>query len=188
MLESIIHVITSMRNSISQSNTTNPLNIISIVITACITAYFTRISDTRKLIYEKRASLYFEFYDEVEEILSNQRLVFNQEYLKMLCRYKPRLKLLTSDKSFLFFEDFFRFVLKECQNYSHWYTDNCPNQEDQPWFNEETDSWESDSIWKRFNEQDEQYKSKHTPTTEEINKHLIPLYTSMRNDLGSNIK
>ena len=78
---------------------TGGISIVSSIITALITLSLTHRNEVKKLVLEKRSTLYFEFYDVAEMLLHNNNKVYDSEYIKALLQFKPKMKLLSSKKT-----------------------------------------------------------------------------------------
>ena len=174
---------------------TGLLTISSSIITALITLKVTHRNEVKKHIWEKRAELYFEFYDEAEKLFYDRYRIYDKNFIKVLLKFKPKIKLLASDKTMDAFKSFYEFICKNYEEYRDFYIENDPREK--PEF-QETD-FDDDGVpyiichatgmdISDFESFLEEYKKKNVPNFETINKYINNMYKDMRNDLGSNIK
>ena len=76
------------------------LSFLTAIITTKVTSWLNHRNEVKKWLLEKRAELYFSFYDQIENVLRKPVLVFEKEYFEFLIRIKPQIKLLASPKTF----------------------------------------------------------------------------------------
>lgn len=163
--------------------------IISFVV-ALMTTKATHKNDVMKLVHEKRTTLYIEFYGKIEDLLLDHELVFDDDYYNTLVTYKPQMKLMSSDNTFSALKDFFNFVHDYYWRYGRYREQNSPYNDDrnlsydddgEPYY------FVSDEEEHEYGLMCKNYCEEHAPTTDEINSKLVPLYESMRKDLGSTL-
>ena len=169
-------------------------SIMSSIITAKVTTKINYDNDVRKEIREKRAELYFSFYDQVEEVLKKRIYIFDRKYFESLISVKPQIKLLASQKTFEAFRNYYEFVRgqvlsfeKFCNKYN---PENDPNRyeicTDDNGEEFEIDHMSPEKI-EEFERLKRQYQKEYKPDTDTITAYIEALYQSMREDLGSNI-
>lgn len=170
------------------------LSIITAIITTKVTAWSSHKNEVKKWLLEKRAEIYFSFYDQVELALKERKKVFDQEYLNSLIALKPQMKLIASKKTFKAFQSYYEFIQATVNEYEKFCAENDP-ESDLSRFNEVTldggEEYEECNItqWdiERFERQEEKYKQDHLPDNNKMSSYIEPLYRAMRKDLGSNI-
>lgn len=173
---------------------TGCLSILSAIITALISLALTHRNDVKKLILEKRASLYFDIYSELEKILNNPLKVFDEDYIVFLLSNKPKIKLLASTKTIEAFKSFFEFITQKYKEYKSFCYENDPRINRKFYRTFLNEEGEEDEEWLGTNfditcfEQDEKkFLAENVPSSETISKHITVIYEEMRKDLGSNI-
>ena len=174
---------------------TGGISIVSSIITALITLSLTHRNEVKKLVLEKRSTLYFEFYDVAEMLLHNNNKVYDGEYIKALLQFKPKMKLLSSKKTVKAFRRLFELITQKYEAYRTFCVENDPrNNPDflEQEFDEEgiefTICHATELEILSFENAAEKFKADNMPSKEEISKHITALYEQMRKDLGSNIK
>lgn len=164
----------------------------SAIVGGIIGAQTSRNNETRKIIRERRMELYFEFYSEIEVLINDRQTIFSTAYFNMLVKYKPKMKLLSSPETYNALERFYNYVRDVYYDYQHflWKTDpaNDPaftvtvyDEDGQPL--EET--FPPEEELEIFEAKIEKYKKEHVPTLKKINETFLPLYNSMRKDIGT---
>ncbi|WP_455558150.1 hypothetical protein [Agathobaculum hominis] len=154
-----------------------------------IDAHFKYKSQIRNDIYDKRYNLYFEFNEKaISPLYNNSRLVFDDKYIAILHLYSPQFQALASCEVLTDFEKFFQFVIGEYTKYTQYESSVFPDPIPIELDNGEED-WAYDPLeMERFDNNKRIYQIDHTPTAEQLNSYISELYSSMRKDLGSNIK
>jgi hypothetical protein len=173
---------------------TGLVSIVSSIVTALITNSHTHRNEVKKLILEKRAALYFEFYDIAEQLLHQNYKVYDDAYISEILKFKPRMKLLSSKKTIERFKDFFELVVQKYEAFQSYRAENDPRispkffhtyvdengVEQEEWHGSEFEIADYES-------HAEVFKTKNIPTKDELSKCIKDLYEQMREDLGSNI-
>ncbi|MBQ3151136.1 MAG: hypothetical protein IJB86_07845 [Clostridia bacterium] len=174
---------------------TGVVSIITSIITALITLSITHKNEVKKLVLEKRAELYFKFYDEAEHLLHDRFKTYDSSYIQVLLDFKPKMKLLSSTKTEEAFKAFYEFVIKNYEEYRSFYIKNDPQNNPgffETEFNEYGEEYEichvTDMDILCFESRVENFKRENIPSTEIFKQHIAALYTEMRKDLGSNMK
>ena len=174
---------------------TGGISIVSSIITALITLTITHKNEVKKLVLEKRAELYFEFYNEVELLLHDNFKIYDSNYIKVLLQYKSKMKLLSSENTMKAFRDVFELVTLKHKEYRAFCNNNDPrNNPDflEREFDEDGVEFEICHATELdilcFESDAEKFKVDNIPSKEEISKQITALYKEMREDLGSNIK
>lgn len=174
---------------------TGVVTIITSIITALITLSITHKNEVKKLVLEKRAELYFEFYDEAEHLLHDRLKIYDSSYIGVLLKFKPKMKLLSSAKTVEAFKAFYELITKRYENYRNFCSQNDPRNN--PDFLEtgiDADGVEyeichaTDMDISYFESDAEKFKKENLPSIETISQHITALYTEMRKDLGSDTK
>lgn len=170
------------------------LSVLTAIITTKVTAWSSHKNEIKKWILEKRAEIYFSFYDQVELALMDRENVFKQSYLDSLAEWKPKIKLISSKKTFEAFRLYYEFIRNTVVEYRKFCTQNNP--EDNPnnfhciTLENGEDRYDcdiTDSDMEMFEWQERQYKLEHLPDSDTLISYIEPLYQSMRRDLGSNV-
>lgn len=174
---------------------TGIISIASSIITAIITLRITHKNDVKRLVLENRTVLYFELYSAIEPLLHDNSKVFDSNYIDILVKYKPKMKLLSSSKTFEAFKVFYNIVTEKFNEFRKYCHENDPRTKPefcQTVCDEEGKEYEichaSDLEIYYFECDVEKFKNNNTLSTEIISNKLTELYKNMRNDLGSNIK
>lgn len=173
---------------------TASLSVLTAIITTKVTAWSSHKNEVKKWLLEKRAEIYFSFYDQVELALKERNKVFEQEYLDSLIALKPQMKLLSSIETFATFRSYYEFVQATVNEYKKFCAENDPRGDSSRFYQVTSDNgeeyeecnitqWDID----HFEWQEEKYKQDNLPDNTKINSYIEPLYQAMRNDLGSNI-
>ena len=174
---------------------TGVVTIVTSIVTALITMSITHRNEVRKLVLEKRAELYFEFYDEAEHLLHDRFKIYDSNYIGVLLKFKPKMKLLSSTKTVEAFKAFYELITKHFDEYRSFCSQNDPRNN--PDFLEigigedgvEYEICHATNMDISYFESDvEKFKRENSPSIDTIRQHIAALYTEMRKDLGSNIK
>lgn len=174
---------------------TGVVTIVTSIVTALITMSITHRNEVRKLVLEKRAELYFEFYDEAEHLLHDRFKIYDSNYIGVLLKFKPKMKLLSSTKTVGAFKAFYELIAKHFDEYRSYCNQNDPrNNPDFLEIGIDEDGVEyeichaTDMDISYFESDVEKFKRENIPSIDTIRQHITALYTEMRKDLGSNIK
>lgn len=174
---------------------TGVVTIVTSIVTALITLSITHRNEVRKLVLEKRAELYFEFYDEAEHLLHDRFKIYDSNYIGVLLKFKPKMKLLSSTKTVEAFKAFYELIAKHFDEYRSYCNQNDPrNNPDFLEIGIDEDGVEyeichaTDMDISYFESDVEKFKRENIPSIDTIRQHITALYTEMRKDLGSNIK
>ena len=174
---------------------TGVVTIVTSIVTALITMSITHRNEVRKLVLEKRAELYFEFYDEAEHLLHDRFKIYDSNYIGVLLKFKPKMKLLSSTKTVEAFKAFYELIAKHFDEYRSYCNQNDPrNNPDFLEIGIDEDGVEyeichaTDMDISYFESDVEKFKRENIPSIDTIRQHITALYTEMRKDLGSNIK
>ena len=174
---------------------TGVVTIVTSIVTALITLSLTHRNEVRKLVLEKRAELYFEFYDEAEHLLHDRFKIYDSNYIGVLLKFKPKMKLLSSAKTVEAFKAFYELIAKHFDEYRSYCNQNDPrNNPDFLEIGIDEDGVEyeichaTDMDISYFESDVEKFKRENIPSIDTIRQHITALYTEMRKDLGSNIK
>ncbi len=174
---------------------TGVVTIVTSIVTALITMSITHRNEVRKLVLEKRAELYFEFYDEAEHLLHDRFKIYDSNYIGVLLKFKPKMKLLSSTKTVEAFKAFYELIAKHFDEYRSFCNQNDPrNNPDFLEIGIDEDGVEyeichaTDMDISYFESDVEKFKRENIPSIDTIRQHITALYTEMRKDLGSNIK
>lgn len=172
---------------------TASLSVLTAIITTKVTAWSSHKNTVRKWLLEKRAEIYFSFYERVELVLKEREKVFEQEYLDSLIVLKPQMKLLSSQNTFKAFRAYYEFVQTTSNKYKRFCIENDPQNDPSKVYQVTLDNgeqYEDYNITQRdidqFEWQTEKYKRDNLPDNNTINSYIEPLYQAMRSDLGSN--
>ncbi len=171
------------------------ISILTAVITTKVTAWSSHKNEVRKWLLEKRTEVYFEFYEQAEILLQDTEILFDLEYYETLCKYKPKMKLLASCKTFIAFENYCGFVFEQKLDYDRFIEKNDPLNDMDRYhivYNNSTGKCDefldiSQFEIDNFKDSDRIYKQNNAPDIASVNKYLVPLYQAMRKDLGSDI-
>ena len=174
---------------------TGVVTIVTSIVTALITLSITHRNEVRKLVLEKRAELYFEFYDEAEHLLHDRFKIYDSNYIGVLLKFKPKMKLLSSAKTVEAFKAFYELIAKHFDEYRSYCNQNDPrNNPDFLEIGIDEDGVEyeichaTDMDISYFESDVEKFKRENIPSIDTIRQHITALYTEMRKDWGSNIK
>lgn len=161
--------------------------------TTLVTLHFTHKNDVKKWVLEKRAEIYFEYYDQVEEVLINKNTIFDTDYRDSLSKMKPQMKLIASDDTFKAFKEYYEFVCDTVRDYEKYRDTNDP-EKDLSWLEENIDNngERQGQMYKNMEifefKMDEHKEKKLQDVDSEIDQKIETLYQAMRDDLGSNLK
>ena len=104
-------------------------SIMSSIITAKVTTKINYNNDIRREIREKRAELYFSFYDNVEDVLKNSIYIFDRKYFDSLISIKPQIKLLASQNTFEAFRNYYEFVRSQVHGFEKFCNEHNPEND-----------------------------------------------------------
>lgn len=164
------------------------------IVTAVLSSSMGYKNEIKKQIREKRAELYFTLYDKIELVLQNHYKVFDKEYFDGLTKFKPKMELLASPKTFDAYLKYYEYVGDKIQAFKSFYKQHDPEEiVIEP--DEDEYGNEYESVFPKYNEYEkeqlrakiEKYKNDNLPTVNSINSYIEPLYNAMRCDLGSNL-
>lgn len=157
-----------------------------------ISARASQKNDIRKAIHAKRADAYFDFYENIERVLNNRSLVFDEDYFETIVESKAKIKLLASTSTYTAFENFYKYIRQQ----QHEYTKYC--EENDPYSNPdnfEMVDGECGEVYPQYcgTEQDDErfefakrrFRTEHAPDVKTIRSYITPLYEAMRKDLGN---
>lgn len=173
--------------------------VISTLISAIVSLITIKIqhkNDVKKWILERRAEIYFEYYDQVEKILIDKNTIFDTVYRDSLSKMKPQMKLIASEDTFNAFKKYYEFVCDTIRDFEKYRDANDPAQ-DLSRLEEIIDDNGERQEQMHITEQDmeifefkmKQYKEdKIQEIGLEIENKIKKLYEKMRDDLGSNLK
>ena len=174
---------------------TGGISVVSSNITALITLSRTHRNEVKKLIWEKRSVLYFELYNVVEEMLSDRYKIYDNEYVKKIVQFKPKMKLLASPKTVEAFKNLFDFIAHHYNAFHIYLKENekLSASDEQSMIASNEDHKSKDSYSKRFSVNIKEidtsaFDETIVATQERISEKATALYEHMRKDLGSNIK
>lgn len=106
------------RKDIKNMNELNDLMITSIItvviaiITAWITGKFTFKSDIKKYLHSKREEIYISLFELLDQLISDQTLIYDDEFKSSLIKFKPRLKLIASKSVIRHFEILYKLFMR----------------------------------------------------------------------------
>lgn len=170
------------------------LSVLTAIITTKVTAWSSHKNEVKKWLLEKRAEIYFSFYNQVELALKERKKVFEQEYLDSLIALKPQMKLMSSKKTFKAFRSYYEFIQVTVNAYNSFCTENDPMCDSSRFYQDtlkDGTEYEGSNITpsdiEYFEWQEKKYKQDNLPDNTKMNTYIEPLYQAMRNDLGSNI-
>lgn len=170
------------------------LSLFTGIITAVVTSFVHHKNDIKIKIYDLRKDLYFECYEKIDESINLSDLVFDGDFIEFVDKYKPRIKLLSSQKTFSAYQNYYNFIHEKKFEYDEFcskenpynnpdlcYTDYADGEEIEQCF--VTPEHEADFANAQLN-----YKEQNMPSIDEMQKFIMPLYEAMRKDLGGNLK
>ena len=169
------------------------LSLLASILTAFLTSKVTRENEMRKRIHEKRLELYLEFHDVLEKMLRKREIVFDKKYYQEIRSFKARIKLLASKKTVEKYKELFEYVQNAVSNYEKYLKKYDPeenperviaDENGEPIGYKELTAGDFDTYEYLI----DKYKEEEVPSKEFAQKLIDDLYTSMRNDLGSNLK
>lgn len=174
---------------------TGGMSIVSSIVTAFITISCTHRNQVKKLVLEKRTELYFEFYNEVEHLMHDRFKIYDSNYIDVLLKFKPKMKLFSSAETMEAFKMFYELITNHYKKYIKFCSQNDPrNDTDLLVTNIDVDGVEyteclaTDIDISDFKSNVEKFKKENLPDSKIINQCIMTLYTEMRKDLGSDIK
>lgn len=169
------------------------LSLLASILTAFLTSKATRENEMRKRIHEKRLELYLEFHDVLEKMLRKREIVFDKKYYQEIRSYKARIKLLASKNTVEKYKELFEYVQRSASNYEKYLKENDPAEDPRRVIfdddGNQIDYEEPTGMdYDIYDYLIDDYKAKELPSKDFVQKMMDGLYTSMRNDLGSNLK
>lgn len=162
------------------------------IVGGIISAKATHRNDAKRMIRERRIELYYDFFSKIEPIINDRNIIFSGQYFEILVKYKPKMKLLTSKKTYDALENFYNYVRAEYYAFTKYLAVNNPENDPRNKYivydedgcrDEISDAPEEEIFF--FRESIEKYKREHVPTLEKVNETFMPLYLAMREDIGS---
>lgn len=170
------------------------VSILTAIITTKVTAWNSHRNEVKKWILDKRADVYFTFYNQAEVILKTKEKIFEQEYLDSLVSLKAKMNLVSSKKTFKAFHAYYEFIEATVYDYEKFCEQNDPLKvesrchiclSEEGNFINYLDVMQSEID--SFDQKVKQYKNDNLPDDKLINEYIETLYKTMRNDFGSNI-
>lgn len=173
---------------------TTILSLLVSILTAFLTSRITRENEMRKTIHEKRLELYMRFYEQVELVLKDREIVFEEGYFLKVGEFKAKMTLLASDKTRSAFEDFFWFIRQKWVGYKKYNLNHDPQLDESRYHTEYDENgceieWAdiSQSEIQAFDDEVRKYKKDNKPSKKVIEEYTEKIYQAMRNDLGSDL-
>lgn len=173
---------------------TTTLSLLASILTAFLTSRVACENEIRKTIHEKRLELYMSFYEQVELVLKDREIVFDEGYFLKVGEFKAKMTLLASDKTRSAFEDFFWFVRQKWVDYKKYNLSHDPQLDESRYHTEYDENgceveWTdiSQSEIQAFDDEVRKYKKDNKPSKTAIEEYTERIYQAMRNDLGSNL-
>ena len=126
------------------------------------------------------------------EIQSRQSGV-GETYDNMILQYKPKMKLLSSKKTFAAFKEYYEYIASRISERDKYIAKENPLEDiSRCHTTYDSETGQSGEVWdvsqgeiEFFEDSLKIYKCENAPDIEEINKYVEPLYQAMRKDLGS---
>ena len=173
---------------------TSVLSVGSAILSAYVTSALSSKRETKKAIHEKRTQIYLDFYEQIDGITTDRELIFSDEYVQRLIEFKPKMKLISSKQTSQKYKEYFLFVYKMQKDYIQYCNKHDPQFDLSRREIEIDENGEQYESWRIFDEDisyfeqlKRSYRSENKPTSKMLDQYLVPLYETMREDLGSNI-
>ncbi len=152
-------------------------------LTALITLSVKQKNEIRKHILEERTEFYLEIFPEIDDIINQPYLIFNQEYIDEFISFKAHMKLIASNKTFEAYEELFHLIVEPFNFYDIYCAINYEKNEDNI----------DKSTYDKMDKNDleltpDEFMEKHLPDSQSFDRCIGKLFQEMRNDLGSNLK
>lgn len=173
---------------------TSLVSVVASILTTKVTSWFGHQNDVKRWILERRAELYFTFYEHVELLLRDPGQAFDDSYFSEVQKYKPKMKLLSSKKTFNSFKSYFEFLRDQNHKIKQFHRENDPSWDLERYHTEYDENGDEQEVpdfshfeIKEFERSLELFKQNNRPHSETICQLIEPLYQAMRDDLGSNL-
>ena len=173
---------------------TSVLSVGSAILSAYVNSALSSKREPKKAIHEKRTQIYLDFYEQIDGITTDRELIFSDEYVQRLIEFKPKMKLISSKQTSQKYKEYFLFVYKMQKDYIQYCNKNDPQFDLSRREIEIDENGEQYESWRIFDEDisyfeqlKRSYRSENKPTSKMLDQYLVPLYETMREDLGSNI-
>ncbi len=168
------------------------LSLAASLITAFLTSKITQKNEMRKRVHEKRFELYLEFHNVLEKMLKNRKVVFEREYYDEVCSFKAKIKLLASKRTIRKYKNLFMYLQSAVKKYEEFEKSENPEQDNGRIVYDDNGTAvdynsPSEWDWDNYNDKIEKYKQEKCLSKELTQKLIDGLYSSMRDDLGSNL-
>lgn len=168
------------------------ISIIGFVVTIVVMKCQFKNAKTEKVSEQQRA-LYIDCYTSVEEVIKNNNLIFDDEYLEKIRSFQGRMKLIASGDVLNCYKKLLGFVCNIQNQYVEYSNSINPHENPNNYervINEDTG--EEYEIY-HGNEHDDQiytckideYKENNKPQKDELKKYVDDLRDLMRKDFGT---
>lgn len=152
------------------------------VIAALVTTRLTYYGDTRKALRNSREKLYTELFSQIEKLLNNSGLVFEDEFMNFLVGTKPKIKLIASDYVVKAYVKLYELCANTKKEYEQWLESNDPFKtlmdEDEIFHGTENDI-------EHFNYKECIYRQEHVPSHETISLLVGNVLKELHFDIGN---
>lgn len=162
---------------------------VNFIITAVIswtTAKIAFRSDIKKYLHSKREKIYFELYSELDKILQDRSMIYNEEITNKIINIKPALKLIASKDiilSYIKIHDMIKTFQKDLEDFK---SENDPEREIE--YDDDGIQYQPPNLefeLEHYFFKLEQYKRDNLPNQNDIQNIVNEITNNMRNDLGS---
>lgn len=156
--------------------------IISSVFTSLITTRFTYHGDTLKELRKSRETLYTEVFKNIERLINDTELVFQDEFINSLVESKYKVKLIASDRVVSAYVKLFSLCMEKKSAYDAFLQKN-DSLEKQLAPDEEFFAIEADM--ENFKNIDATFRTENAPSKEYVSLLIKNVLREMRYDVGN---
>ena len=155
--------------------------IVSSCATAIATLYFTQWGNDVKALRDTRETLYVSAFKELDRLLNDPGLVFNDDYYNFLINTRYKIKLLSSNYVVSTYSDFFNFCMEKKKKY-----DEFQKNHDLGELEDEQGVFHgSEEDIRRRDNQHECFMQENIPLSSEVGPLINRVLIEMRYDLGN---
>ena len=168
------------------------LTLTASVLTAFLTSKITRDNEMRKIIHQKRLELYLEVFEQVELLLKDWKKIFDKEYFEKIASYKPRIKLLASEKTTEEYKKYYEALRTSVNEYKKFKDDNDPDRSEDMYEEDEDGTiyqvyYPTDEDYSEYRYKIDCYEKEQKKRMPLMREYIQKIVDAMRTDLGSNL-
>lgn len=170
------------------------LSLTAAIIASLISATVNHKNDVKKLMHDKRTSVYVEAGNAADQLILRKSLVYDSEYLMRLAINMTNIKLYASKDVEKAYKEFGRFAIRYNKSYLDFIKKHDPTLDKANYIIEVDSEGDEYAVYIGYKEdsyayekQLEEYKIANILDVAELKPLVKKLYAAMRKDLGSEL-